>query len=273
MNSESVKTFVLLCDLKSFSQTAQKLFISQSAVSARVKELEAEMGCKLLFRDKHSVTLTKEGKVFLDYAKRMSDMEDAAKNAVAGNSFRLRVGATNSLYESVVKDKILKNLSSGATYSVTLGHSEELIEKLGDGLLDVAYIYVPYTKSGFVCEECLEDELVLVCRADINGFPDGIRMDELRDIPCAVCNFALRDIGSYLAEIYPPNYVFPLDIDNSSKVKDFLDAGLGYSFLPREMVAAELKSGRYAEVRPLDFSSLKIRGYRSYREDVRNLLP
>ncbi len=273
MDTENLRTYIALCDIMNFSRTAEELFISQSTVSNRVRELEEEAGVKLLVRDRHTVSLTEEGRTFLEYAKRIVDMEDACKSAVSGKGFRIRIGATNALYESILKDKLLEKVSQGGMYSVTLGHSAGLVEMLQGGLLDAAYVYQPYRKSGYSCEECLEDELVLLCRADINAFPEGITLKELASIPCAVCNFALQDIGVYLREIYPQGYIFPFEIDNSSKIKDYLDAGLGYSFLPRQEVMHELQSGRYAEIPPKDFARLKIRGYRICRADMASLLP
>ncbi len=273
MDTENLRTFIALSDIKNFSRTAEELFISQSTVSNRIHDLEEEAGVKLLVRDRHTVSLTEEGRTFLEYAKRIVDMEDACRRAVTGKDVRIRIGATNALYESVLKDRLLEKVAQGAMFSVTLGHSAGLVEMLGDGLLDAAYVYQPYRKSGFVCEECLEDELVLLCRADINSYADGITLKELETIPCAVCNFALQDIGVYLREIYPQGYIFPFEIDNSSKVKDYLDAGLGYSFLPRQMVSREIHSGRYAEIPPKDFARLKIHGYKVCRADIKDLLP
>ncbi len=273
MDIENLRTYIALCDIMNFSRTAEELFISQSTVSNRIRDLEAEAGVKLLERDRHTVSMTEEGRTFLEYAKRIVDMEDACKRAVSGKDFRIRIGATNALYESVLKDKLLEKVAQGGMFSVTLGHSAGLLDMIGQGLLDAAYVYQPYRKAGYICEECLEDELVLLCRTDINTFPDGISHEELETIPCAVCNFALQDIGVYLREIYPQGYIFPLEIDNSSKVKDYLDAGLGYSFLPRQMVIREIQSGRYAEIPPRDFARLKIHGYRVCRADMASLLP
>lgn len=264
METENVRTFLLLCKLKNFTQTAHQLFVAQSTVTNRVSELERELGVRLFERDKRNVSLTAAGGVFADYARRIVELEEACKKAVSdGTAARVfRIGATNAIYESALKQKLLEKLKAGAEFKIVLGHSAELLQMLGDGVLDAAYSYQPWHKSGYVCSRYFRDELVLLVRSDRNGYPAGIGRAQLAEIPCAMCNFALQDIGTYLRELFPVRRSFPLEIDNSSKVIDYLAAGLGYSFLPRGLVRDRLESGEFAEVKPLDFKPLAIESYR-----------
>ena len=68
-------------------------------------------------------------------------------------------------------------------------------------------------------------------------------------------------MGSYLRELFPAGHVFPFEVDNSNKVKDYLAAGLGYAFLPRGIVQEELESGLLCEGPPLDFDRMPIPSY------------
>ena len=129
---------------------------------------------------------------------------------------------------------------------------------LWDGLLDVVYVYQDMRRSGYSCKLFNEDDLVFLARADRNAFPNGIRREQLFEIPCAMCNFSLQEIGSYLRELFPAGQLFPFEVDNSTKVKDFLAAGLGYAFLPRGMVREELENGTFAEIQPLDFKRMNF---------------
>ncbi len=266
MNTENLRTFLLLSKLKNFTQTAARLFVAQSTVTNRITELERELGVRLFERDQRNVSLTEAGERFAEYARRMTELEDAGKKAVSGSAKRsLRIGATNAIYESAIKERLFGRLSDGAEYKIVLGHSAELLQMLGDGMLDAAYSYQPWRKSGFSCIPFFRDELVLLVRSDRNGFPDGIRRQQLAEIPCAMCNFALQDVGAYLSELFPVGKRFSLEIDNSSKVIDFLSAGLGYSFLPRGLVKERLNKGELSEVKPLDFKPLVIDSYRLCR--------
>lgn len=261
MNTDNLRTFLLLVKLKNFTRVAERLFIAQSTVTNRIAELEREMNVKLLRRDTRNVALTEEGKTFYEYARRIVEMEDACISAVRGGMRQVRIGATNAVYEGALKERVLRGIARGQLYRVTIGHTAGLLEMLWDGLLDAAYVYQDVRRAGYSCRPFSQDELILLVRSDKNEFPDGIRQEQLQEIPCAMCNFSLQEIGSYLRELFPAGHVFPFEVDNSNKVKDYLAAGLGYAFLPRGMVLDELKSGLFSEIAPLDFERMLIPSY------------
>ncbi len=66
MDTQNLRTFILLTDLKNFTKAADQLFIAQSTVTNRIAQLEKELGKKLLFRNKKNISLTEEGKLFLN---------------------------------------------------------------------------------------------------------------------------------------------------------------------------------------------------------------
>ena len=267
MNTENLRTFLLLVKLKNFTRVAEHLFVAQSTVTNRIAEMERETGVRLLRRETRNVALTEEGKTFYEYARRIAEMEDACLSAVKGGVRQIRLGATNAVYEGALKELILKGIEKGNAYRVTLGHTAEILEMLWDGLLDAAYVYQSVKRVGYKCTPFSEDELAFLVRADKNTFPDGIFRGQLPELPCAMCKFSLAEIGSYLRELFPAGHVFPFEVDNSNKVKDYLAAGLGYAFLPRGIVKQELASGLLTEIKPLDFDRMKILSYRVCRAE------
>jgi DNA-binding transcriptional LysR family regulator len=71
VDTVQLKSFIAIADTGSFSQAADRVFKSQSALSLQIKSLEKELGCALFNREPRGVTLTQEGEVFLGYARRM----------------------------------------------------------------------------------------------------------------------------------------------------------------------------------------------------------
>ena len=71
MIDKKIKIFATLCDLKSFSQTASLLRMSQPNVSQQIRKLEQELGFQLLVRDTKNLLLTREGRVFEATAKKI----------------------------------------------------------------------------------------------------------------------------------------------------------------------------------------------------------
>ena len=103
MNSEGIRTFLMLSKLKNFTRTAERMYVAQSTVTNRIAELEHETGRKLFARRQGGVELTEEGQLFLSYAQRISDLEDSfirEVNAAARYDKALRVGCINAVYES-----------------------------------------------------------------------------------------------------------------------------------------------------------------------------
>lgn len=270
MDTQVLRTFLTLASLKNFTQTADVLFVAQSTVTNRIADLEREVGKKLFLRDKKTVSLTKEGQLFQTYAKRMVDLEEQSLKEL--NSFcyanNLRIGSTNTIYEChlypLIQNFMLENTDTSV--KVILGHSNDLLHMLQDGIIDIVFSYVPFTKSGFCCTPCNNDELILVTNAGDNEYSDGIRRDQLCELKYLMCNFALQDVGIFIRSLFPDHYQFPFEIDNSTKLIQYLKDGFGCSFLPYSLVKDELEAGTLRIIPLLDFETPKIISYSIYRQ-------
>ena len=82
MNTEQLRHFVITAKHLSFSEAAKELYMTQPAISHQISALEKELGTKLFHRSTRKVMLTKSGELFLEDAKRMLDMEEAAKERI-----------------------------------------------------------------------------------------------------------------------------------------------------------------------------------------------
>ena len=279
MNTEELKTFIFLSKVKNFTLAAEQMFIAQSTVTNRISELEKEVGKRLFSRGSKTVTLTEEGKIFLKYAERIIELQETSveeMNAVSAYSRKFAVGAINATYESYVRpliDNCLKN-NNITSVKVVLGHSIDLIQLLHDNVLDLVFSSIPLKRTGYVCEVFDSDRLVLVTVKGANAYPDGITEDQLTHIPYLMCNFALSEVGAFIRSLFPKNYVFRLEVDNSSKLFHYLEQGFGYSFLPYKMIKSELDAGRFEEVPLKDFSAPQVMTYLLYRQgyNVRKFL-
>ena len=271
MNSEAIRTFIMLSKLKNFTRTAERLYVAQSTVTNRIAELEAETGKKLFVRRQGGVELTDEGKLFLSYALRIHDLEESfirEVNASARYEQQLRVGAINAVYESDLYPQIARFFRTRRDVAVNLvlGHSLDLLQMLQDNIIDVAFSYLPLKRAGFEYRRFSTDSLVLLCSPARNEFRGGIRKEELAECEYLMCNFAFGDAGEFVRTLFPPRHAFRFEIDNSGKVAQYLLDGLGYSFLPRKMAAEEIAAGRLEVIRPLDFTVPEIVSYCSYRQ-------
>ena len=271
MNTESIKTFIMLSKLKNFTRTAERMYVAQSTVTNRIGELENETGKKLFVRRQGGVELTEEGELFLGYAERIAALEDSfiqQVNAAARYAKKLRIGTINAVYESELYPLISGFYKSAPEIAlkVVLGHSADLLRMLQDDVVDIAFSYIPLKKTGFVCRRFSSDELVLLVSPAANEYKGGITKEQLIASRYLMCNFAFGDAGEFVRSLFPPRHAFGFEIDNSSKVIDYLKDGLGCSFLPRKMAEKELAAGELEEVRLVGFSAPEIVSYCSYKK-------
>ena len=270
MDSEGLQTFILLANLKNFTRTAERLYVSQSTVTNRIAELEAETGKKLFVRGQGGAELTEEGKLFLSYARRIRELEESfirEVNASSRFSEQLRVGAINAVYESDLFPLLAGFFAErrDVALNVVLGHSLDLLRMLQDNIIDVAFTYLPLNKTEFLSERFSSDRLVLLVAPSRNEYKNGIRKAELAACEYLMCNFAFGEAGEFVRSLFPPRHAFRFEIDNSGKVAEYLLGGYGYSFLPEKMAAAHIASGRLQVVRPLDFAVPELVCYRTQR--------
>ena len=78
MDTTTLRTFIALAQIKNFTKTAQQLFVAQSTVTNRIRDLEMELGVPLFIRSHKQVDLTPSGQKFLSYAQRFVSLELAA---------------------------------------------------------------------------------------------------------------------------------------------------------------------------------------------------
>ena len=270
MNSDGIKTFIMLSKLKNFTRTAERMYVAQSTVTNRIAELENETGQKLFVRRQGGVELTEEGQLFLSYALRINDLEESfiqEVNSAARYEKQLRVGCINAVYESSLFPLLSRFFSDNQDVSlkVVLGHSADLLQMLQDSIIDVAFSYLPFKKAGFTSRRFSQDRLLLLASPAANAYKGGIRKQELASCEYLMCNFAFGDAGEFVRSLFPPRHAFRFEVDNSGKVIEYLLAGLGYSFLPAKMAERELKAGKLEIIRPLDFVVPELISYCAFR--------
>jgi LysR family transcriptional repressor of citA len=234
--------------------------------------LEKAVGKQLFLRDKKKVALTPEGELFLVYAKRLIELEKAAIEQIHSSDFSRQLisfGATNSIYESHLFPVIrsVQSNDKNALIKVVINHSFDLLAFLQDGLIDVAFTYLPFYKKGYSCSPFKEDELLLVTMNNNTDFADGINQHDLVSLDYLFCNFALHKVGQFIRELFPPHHPFTFEIDNSSKLIPYLLDGFGYSFLPKSLIARYLDDGSLISIPLLDFETPTIKSYCSYKNE------
>ncbi len=276
MNTENLKTFIALTKYRNFTRTAEMLFVAQSTVTNRIAELEKEVGKKLFERERKNLTLTAEGARFLDYAVRITELEQTALSDLNLNekySDIINIGTTNTIFDCHLKKKLKSYIKThkDIALKVTIAHSLPLIEMLSDGVIDFAFTYTEYRKKGFICTPFFTDEMVLVTDSENNKYKKGISRSELANVNYLYCNFTFQDIGEYIRDLFPKHHTFSFEIDRSANIIPYLRHDNGFSFLPKSLVKQAIKKGELIRIPLIDFEVLDIKSYVIFKDSARLL--
>ncbi len=171
MDIDQARTFLEIVRCGSLVAAAERLFVSQTAITARVQRLEQQLGCQLFVRSRNGASLTSDGEAFVSYANQMVQTWEAARRDLPlpeGCQQVLHVGGEVSLGNPMLLDwvgALHRELPSHAIRS-EVSDGESLLRKVEMGLLDAALVYQPIYGPGLQVEQLMEEKLIRVRRVD-----------------------------------------------------------------------------------------------------------
>ena len=167
MDINLARTFLEIVSSHSFVQAAERLHVTQTAVSARVKTLEDLLGRKLFVRNKAGASLTPAGEQFVRHAMTLVQAWERARQQMtvpSGRRALVTVGCEISLWHPLLLDWLLW-MQRGApdlALRTEVGVADELLERVAHGTLDIVIAYAPRQRQGLRIELLIEEKLVLV---------------------------------------------------------------------------------------------------------------
>ncbi|MED5608305.1 MULTISPECIES: LysR family transcriptional regulator [Pseudomonas] len=167
MDIDLARTFLEIARGGSFVAAAQRLHVTQTTVTARVQNLEAQLGCRLFQRSRAGARLTADGERFLGYANQLVQTWDAARRDLplpAGYREALSIGGELSLSNPLMLGWTvrLRQRMPALALHAEVGSGEQLQKQLELGVLDAALVYRPDYWPGMQVEQLLEEKLILV---------------------------------------------------------------------------------------------------------------
>ncbi|PGM61819.1 hypothetical protein CN947_12915 [Bacillus cereus] len=145
MNYEHWETFITLAETNSFTRTAEKLNISQTTVTNRIKQLENQIGKLLFIRDTRSVKLSEAGTILYPFAKKGIDIlkhgEFVARSFIDYDE-KLAIGSLVSIWHYFLLPYVQKLKLNYSNYTLRLytGHTQRMFQLLLDGIIDVCVV-------------------------------------------------------------------------------------------------------------------------------------
>lgn len=145
MDTELLKTFMEVSRTRHFGKAAENLYLTQSAVSFRIRQLEGLLGVDLFVRQRNNIQLTPAGERLIPLAENSVLLEQKIRQeiaAITGKQQQLCIGATPTLWEGWLQDSLGRCIDSLPDISLTaLSHSStNLVRQLIERTLDLAFV-------------------------------------------------------------------------------------------------------------------------------------
>ncbi len=252
VNLAHIQAFCTVAQVKSISEAARILHISQSSLSYQIQLLENDLEAELFIRTTKGVELTELGEIVYEYGQTLLQLVENMKRDIANwksGHERLIVGASSTIGSYALPCTIytFKEKYPEANIRLLVANREETIQRLLERTIDLGLIEGPVEVSGLVTRGVAEDELLLIVNPGWQG-PDCISLQELRRLPLIIreegsgtrqtIERALREHNLTLKDL---NIV--LELNSNDAIKSAISAGHGVALLSRLTVRSELGTG------------------------------
>lgn len=252
LNLNQLKAFYFAANCGSISRAAEKLFISQPAVSMQIKGLEDQYGIRLFIRRKKRLELTESGKKLYQVAEKIFPMVREAEELLLQESeivtHVLKIGSTKTLVRYFLEQYISRFREAFPKIQIQIdeGSSANMVRSVLDNRNDLAIVgRVPYD-TRLKAIPFIQDELVLLAAP---GHPlCGKKVISIEDLRGE--NFILREEGSGVRRIIEKMFkacgIVPsafIETGNVDFIKELVKMGKGITLLARMGVDPDLRKG------------------------------
>lgn len=245
MDLELLRTFLELDRHRHFGRAAEALFVTQAAVSSRLKSLEQQLGVTLFDRDRRDMRLTREGARLVSHAEKLIAAWQEARQdvALAAAGEQLVIGGSLRLWD-VVLQRWLHDLRRELPDLAIIAEAqtpEYLTRRLIDGTLDVAIVLEPAQLDILQIRDIGAIELILVSSTAGLRAHDALRRD-----------YVYVDWGLSFAldhrRTFPDVPESKTQVSHVKMALEYMSSIGGSAYLPRRMVARDIEFGLLHEV-------------------------
>ena len=261
MDTRQLAAFCAVVERRSFSQAAERLGVTQPAVSLQVRALEKRLGTQLLDRSGRRVEPTEAGLRLYRGAQRMLALEEqlvgevaaGAEGALAGE---LSLGASTGPAAIIVPQLLCEFQARNRSVKVSLEvhDTQAVVDLVAERELELGIVGAARRRRGVRFEPFFRDEVILACPPGHAFAGRTVDLNELRAEPLIVMQEGagvrqvledeLRRLGTRLRDLDAP-----LVLGLQESVRSAVVGGYGVTFISRTAVETELAAGTLAEAR------------------------
>jgi DNA-binding transcriptional LysR family regulator len=251
MDFAQLTTFLEVAKSANFSRAGKKLFLSQPAVSAQIRQLEMEYGAKLLDRFGKKVRLTSAGDALLEYAEKLLALRNESLRAVAdqANTPRgtLLIGANEATCLYVLPEVFAEyhRLYSDVQINIYRNFSNKVLEKVEDGSVDVGIVTLPIKSPSLRTHSIFRDRLLLmVSPLSPLAKKKVVTTSEIVEQPLIFPKTGFtRQMLDKLFRPYRSQLHITMELASVGMIKAFVAANLGVSLISESFARDEARAG------------------------------
>lgn len=263
LNLSQLQTFVMVVSEGSMTAAADKLFLTQPAVSQQMKNLEDELGVELVVRGSKQIKTTAQGEVLYEHAKKILSLSQQAEIAIksVGAQLRgqLRIGTLNSIGLHLMSPIVSRLLKFNPDFKIKVDYAkgEDLIAAYEKNELDVVVLPDVQKNYGKTFKDTashilLKEEMWLVGSGKDEFYPPTVNLKDIAKIPYVHFTNEFPHFDHMLLEkMGTVPAVF--ESSNVGTLKRVIESGLGIGFLPAHSVKKQIRGGRLNKIQTLDF--------------------
>jgi DNA-binding transcriptional LysR family regulator len=241
LSLDHLQTFADVVELGSFSAAAQRLNLTQPAISLQIKQLETRLGVRLIDRVGRRAHPTAAGRDLLGHARRINEAVAAALDAMVyhreGSIGRVRLGtgATACIYLLPAALRALKEKFPSLEIVVSTGNSPDILKALEQNAVDVALVTLPAPGRIFRVTAVCEDELVAIFPRSAERPPARVTAVVLAERP-----LVLYETGGHARRVVDDWFLRAglaakpiMELGSVEAIKKLVGAGMGCAVLPQ----------------------------------------
>ncbi len=266
MDFDQLTTFVQVAKLKSFSKAGQKVFRSQSAVSAQIRQLEQAYHAKLLDRSAKSVELTPAGEVLFEFAERLLRLRDESMQVVAdrGNVVQgpVMFGANEATCLYLLPDILAEFQRRYPLVHISIyrNFSHKILQRLEEGSMDLGIVTLPVKSPNLKIHVINRDRLrFFVSSKNPLAQRSHVTLDEVAAAPLIFPKTGYtRQVLDKLFRPHRSRLRISMELPSIGMIKTFVAADVGISIISESFARDQVKSG--------EVKLLTVEGVDLYRE-------
>ena len=244
-----LKSFLAVAENLSFTRAAETLFLTQSAVSHQIADLERTLGVELFIRHGRTIELTAAGRVLAERSRRIfADLTDAHAAVVAAarpDLGRLRIGASAAACQYLIPESLREFRECFPSYSlaITPGDSPLVADRVLDGSIDLGILIKPEQRLKLTYVDLFDDELGFVV-SGLHPWAKAGRV-ERKDLAKQRMVFYSRNSSTFrIVDRFFVRMKTPLpdwiELGSMEAIKELVKLGLGVSLMAKWICRNEL---------------------------------